>query len=113
MIKSSAKGFEYRLKTYESGYTEYICTSDTTQIYDNYKDAIKGSLKYQERSWRKGKAETYVIKIPVEIKANQKVDDIENGANPFDDAVQKEHTKTGNPDETGISSVSLCQRKSF
>lgn len=100
VIKSSAKGFEYRLKTYESGYTEYICTSDTTQIYDNYKDAIKGIAEISRKIMEERKAETYVIKIPVEIKANQKVDDIENGANPFDDAVQKEtYKETGNPDE--------------
>ena len=42
LIKSSAEGFEYRLKVYESGIKEYICTSDTTQVYDNYQDAVKG-----------------------------------------------------------------------
>lgn len=100
VIKSSAEGFEYRLKTYESGYTEYICTSDTTQIYDNYKAAIKGIAEISRKIMEERKAETYVIKIPVEIKADQKVDDIENGSNPFDDAVQKEtYKETGNPDE--------------
>ena len=28
VIKSSADGFEYRLRTYASGSTDYICTSD-------------------------------------------------------------------------------------
>ena len=100
VIKSSAEGFEYRLKTYQSGYKEYICTSDTTQVYDNYKDAIKGIAEISRKIMAERKAETYVIKISVEINADQKVEDIENGANPFDDDVQKEtYKETGNPEE--------------
>lgn len=100
VIKSSADGFEYRLRTYASGSTDYICTSDTTQVYDNYKDAIKGIADISRKILVERKVEEYSIRIPVEIKADQKIDDIENGANPFDDAVQKEtYKETGNPEE--------------
>ncbi len=102
VIKSSAEGFEYRLRTYASGSTDYICTSDTTQVYDNYKDAIKGIAEITKKIVIERKLDKYSISIPVEIKADQRVSDIDgdNGANPFNDAVQKEtYKETGNPDE--------------
>lgn len=100
VIKSSAEGFEYRLRTYASGSTDYICTSDTSQVYDNYKDAIKGIAEISRKIMVERKVEEYSIRIPVEIKADQKIDDIENGANPFNDAVKKEtYKETGNPEE--------------
>ena len=99
LIKSSADGFEYRLKVYESGIKEYICTSDTTQVYDNYQDAIKGLADISRKILTERKAESFSIKIPVEIKAEQKVSDIENGSNPFNDAVRDEtYKETGNPE---------------
>lgn len=97
VIKSSADGFEYR---YQSDTQEYLCTSDTTQVYDNYKDAIKGLADISRKILVERKAESFTIKIPVEIKANQKVTDIENGSNPFNDAVRDEtYKETGNPEE--------------
>lgn len=100
VIKSSAEGFEYRLRTYASGSTDYICTSDTTQVYDNYKDAIKGIAEISRKILVERKVEEYSIRIPVEIKADHKIDDIENGANLFDDEVQKEtYKETGSSDE--------------
>lgn len=102
VIKSSAEGFEYRLRTYASGSTDYICTSDKTQVYDNYKDAIKGIAEITKKIVIERKLDEYSISIPVEIKADQRVSDIDgdNGANPFNDAVQKEtYKETGNPDE--------------
>ena len=100
VIKSSADGFEYRLKVYESGIKEYICTSDTTQVYDNYQDAIKGLADISRKILTERKAEPFTVKIPVEIKADQKVDGIEKGSNPFNDAVHKEtYKETGNPNE--------------
>ena len=100
VIKSSAEGFEYRLKVYESGIKEYICTSNTTQVYDNYQDAIKGLADISRKILTERKAEPFTVKIPVEIKADQKVADIENGSNPFNDAVHKEtYKETGNPNE--------------
>lgn len=102
VIKSSADGFEYRLRTYASGSTDYICTSDTTQVYDNYKEAIKGIAEITKKIVIERKLDKYSINIPVEIKADQRVSDIDgdNGANPFNDAVQKEtYKETGNPDE--------------
>lgn len=100
LIKSSADGFEYRLKVYESGIKEYICTSDTTQVYDNYQDAIKGLADISRKILTERKAEPFTVKIPVEIKADKKVADIENGSNPFNDAVHKEtYKETGNPNE--------------
>ena len=102
VIKSSAEGFEYRLRTYASGSTDYICTSDTTQIYDNYKNAIKGIAEITKKIVIERKFDKYSISIPVKIKADQRVSDIDgdNGANPFNDAVQKEtYKETGNPDE--------------
>ena len=100
LIKSSADGFEYRLKVYESGIKEYICTSDTTQVYDNYQDAIKGLADISRKILTERKAEPFTVKIPVEIKADQKVDGIEKGSNPFNDAVHKEtYKETGNPNE--------------
>ena len=100
VIKSSADGFEYRLKVYESGIKEYICTSDTTQVYDNYQDAVKGLADISRKILTERKAEPFTVKIPVEIKADQKVDGIEKGSNPFNDAVHKEtYKETGNPNE--------------
>ena len=72
LIKSSADGFEYRLKVYESGIKEYICTSDTTQVYDNYQDAIKGLADISRKILTERKAEPFTVKIPVEIKADKK-----------------------------------------
>lgn len=102
VIKSSAEGFEYRLRTYASGSTDYICTSDTTQVYDNYKDAIKVIAEITKKIVIERKLDEYSISIPIEIKADQRVSDIDgdHGANPFNDAVQKEtYKETGNPDE--------------
>lgn len=97
VIKSSADGFEYR---YQSDTHEYLCTSDKTQVYDDYKDAIKGLADISRKILVERKVEPFIVKIPVEIKADQKVADIENVSNPFNDAVQKEtYKETGNPDE--------------
>lgn len=97
VIKSSADGFEYR---YKSDTHEYLCTSDKTQVYDDYKDAIKGLADISRKILVERKVEPFIVKIPVEIKADQKVADIENASNPFNDAVQKEtYKETGNPDE--------------
>lgn len=97
VIKSSADSFEYR---YQSDTHEYLCTSDKTQVYDDYKDAIKGLADISRKILVERKVEPFIVKIPVEIKADQKVADIENASNPFNDAVQKEtYKETGNPDE--------------
>ena len=97
VIKSSADGFEYR---YQSDTHEYLCTSDKTQVYDDYKDAIKGLADISRKILVERKVEPFIVKIPVEIKADQKIADIENASNPFNDAVQKEtYKETGNPDE--------------
>ena len=97
VIKSSADGFEYR---YQSDTHEYLCTSDKTQVYDDYKDAIKGLADISRKILVERKVEPFIVKIPVEIKADQKVADIENASNPFNDAVQKEtYKETWNPDE--------------
>ena len=97
VIKSSADGFEYR---YQSDTHEYLCTSDKTQVYDDYKDAIKGLADISRKILVERKVEPFIVKIPVEIKADQKVADIENASNPFNDAVQKEtYKETGTPDE--------------
>lgn len=110
VIKSSAEGFEYRLRTYASGSTDYICTSDTTQVYDNYKDAIKGIAEITKKIVIERKLDKYSISIPVEIKADQRVSDIDgdNGANPFNDAVQKETYK-----ETGFKIVSIFEMVTY
>lgn len=100
VIKSSADGFEYRLRT--SGTNDYICTSDIRQVYDNYQDAVKGLADISKKIVLERKMDQYSISIPVEIKADQKVSDIDGdkGANPFNDAVQKEfYRETGNPEE--------------
>lgn len=101
LIKSSADGFEYRLKVYESGIKEYICTSDTTQVYDNYQDAIKGLAEISRKIMVERKVEKYSIKIPVEIKSDQKIDEIDaHAANQFNDDVRNEtYKETGNPEE--------------
>ena len=101
VIKSSAEGFEYRLRTYASGSTDYICTSDTTQVYDDYKDAIKGIAEISRKILVERKAEKYSIRIPVEIKADQKIDEIDaHAANQFNDDVRDEtYKETGNPEE--------------
>lgn len=101
VIKSSAEGFEYRLRTYASGSTDYICTSDTSQIYDNYKDAIKGIAEISRKIMVERKVEKYSIKIPVEIKSDQKIDEIDaHAANQFNDDVRNEtYKETGNPEE--------------
>lgn len=95
VIKSSADGFEYRLRTYASGSTDYICTSDATQVYDNYKDAIKGIAEITKKIVIERKLDKYSISIPVEIKADQRVSDIDgdNGANPFMNAYKKRHIR--------------------
>ena len=101
VIKSSVEDFEYRLKTYASGLTDYICTSDTTQVYDNYKDAIKGIAEISRKIMVERKVEKYSIRIPVEIKADQKIDEIDaHAANQFNDDVRDEtYKETGNPEE--------------
>ena len=101
IIKSSAEGFEYRLRTYASGSTDYICTSDTSQVYDNYKDAIKGIAEISRKIMVERKVEKYSIKIPVEIKSDQKIDEIDaHAANQFNDDVRNEtYKETGNPEE--------------
>ena len=101
LIKSSADGFEYRLKVYESGIKEYICTSYTTQVYDNYQDAIKGLAEISRKIMVERKVEKYSIKIPVEIKSDQKIDEIDaHAANQFNDDVRNEtYKETGNPEE--------------
>lgn len=101
VIKSSADGFEYRLRTYASGSTDYICTSDTSQVYDNYKDAIKGIAEISRKIMVERKVEKYSIKIPVEIKSDQKIDEIDaHAANQFNDDVRNEtYKETGNPEE--------------
>lgn len=101
VIKSSAEGFEYRLRTYASGLTDYICTSDTSQVYDNYKDAIKGIAEISRKIMVERKVEKYSIKIPVEIKSDQKIDEIDaHAANQFNDDVRNEtYKETGNPEE--------------
>lgn len=101
VIKSSAEGFEYRLRTYASGSTDYICTSDTSQVYDNYKDAIKGIAEISRKIMVERKVEKYSIKIPVEIKSDQKIDEIDaHAANQFNDDVRNEtYKETGNPEE--------------
>ena len=70
VIKSSADGFEYR---YQSDTHEYLCTSDKTQVYDDYKDAIKGLADISRKILVERKVEPFIVKIPVEIKADQKV----------------------------------------
>lgn len=100
VIKSSVDDFEYRLRT--SGTNDYICTSDTRQVYDNYQEAIKAIADISKKIVLERKMDQYSISIPVEIKADQKVSDIDGdkGANPFNDAVQKEfYRETGNPEE--------------
>ena len=100
VIKSSVADFEYRLRT--SGTNDYICTSDTRQVYDNYQEAIKAIADISKKIVLERKMDQYSISIPVEIKADQKVSDIDGdkGANPFNDAVQKEfYRETGNPEE--------------
>lgn len=100
VIKSSVNDFEYRLRT--SGTNDYICTSDTRQVYDNYQEAIKAIADISKKIVLERKMDQYSISIPVEIKADQKVSDIDGdkGANPFNDAVQKEfYRETGNPEE--------------
>lgn len=100
VIKSSVDDFEYRLRT--SGTNDYICTSDTRQVYDNYQEAIKAIADISKKIVLERKMDQYSISIPVEIKADQKVSDIDEdkGANPFNDAVQKEfYRETGNPEE--------------
>lgn len=77
VIKSSADGFEYR---YQSDTHEYLCTSDKTQVYDDYKDAIKGLADISRKILVERKVEPFIVKIPVEIKADQKVADIENAS---------------------------------
>ncbi len=72
LIKSSADGFEYRLKVYESGIKEYICTSDTTQVYDNYQDAIKGLADISRKILTERKAEPFTVKIPVGDQSGSK-----------------------------------------
>ena len=102
VIKSSVDDFEYRLRT--SGTNDYICTSDTRQVYDNYQEAIKAIADISKKIVLERKMDQYSISIPVEIKADQKVSDIDGdkGANPFNDAVQKEfYRETGNP-EVGL-----------
>lgn len=101
VIKSSAEGFEYRLRTYASGSTDYICTSDTSQVYDNYKDAIKGIAEISRKIMVERKVEKYSIKIPVEIKSDQRIDEIDaHAANQFNDDVRNEtYKETGNPEE--------------
>ena len=100
VIKSSVDDFEYRLR--RSGTNDYICTSDTRQVYDNYQEAIKAIADISKKIVLERKMDQYSISIPVEIKADQKVSDIDGnkGANPFNDAVQKEfYRETGNPEE--------------
>ncbi|MFR1364253.1 MAG: transglutaminase domain-containing protein [Anaerostipes hadrus] len=100
VIKSSVDDFEYRLRT--SGTNDYICTSYTRQVYDNYQEAIKAIADISKKIVLERKMDQYSISIPVEIKADQKVSDIDGdkGANPFNDAVQKEfYRETGNPEE--------------
>ena len=101
VIKSSAESFEYRLRTYASGSTDYICTSDTSQVYDNYKDAIKGIAEISRKIMVERKVEKYSIKIPVEIKSDQRIDEIDaHAANQFNDDVRNEtYKETGNPEE--------------
>ena len=100
VIKSSVDDFEYRLR--RSGTNDYICTSDTRQVYDHYQEAIKAIADISKKIVLERKMDQYSISIPVEIKADQKVSDIDGnkGANPFNDAVQKEfYRETGNPEE--------------
>ena len=100
VIKSSVDDFEYRLR--RSGTNDYICTSDTRQVYDNYQEAIKAIADISKKIVLERKMDQYSISIPIEIKADQKVSDIDGnkGANPFNDAVQKEfYRETGNPEE--------------
>ena len=100
VIKSSVDDFEYRLR--RSGTNDYICTSDTRQVYDNYQEAIKAIADISKKIVLERKMDQYSISIPVEIKADQKVSDIDGNkrANPFNDAVHKEfYRETGNPEE--------------
>lgn len=95
-IQSSVEGFVYTEK--KNG--DYICSTSEVQKYNDYKAAIKGLAELSRKIITERKIQEYNVKIPVEIKADEPVDEIENGANPFNDAVRDEtYKETGNPDE--------------
>lgn len=95
-VQSSVEGFVYTEK--KNG--DYICSTSEVQKYNDYKAAIKGLAELSRKIITERKIQEYNVKIPVEIKADEPVDEIENGANPFNDAVRDEtYKETGNPDE--------------
>ena len=65
VIKSSVDGFEYRLKVYESGYKEYLCTTDETKVYTSYKEAVKGIADLCRSLIKEQKVKQFVLTIPM------------------------------------------------
>ena len=98
VIKSSVDGFEYRLKVYESGYKEYLCTTDETKVYTSYEEAVKGIADLCRSLIKEQKVKQFVLTIPMEIKCDSKIEQIENYS--VDREITNEiYKETGNPED--------------
>ena len=98
IVPSSVDGFEYHIKTYESGYKEYECTTRETQIYHSYEEAVKGIAELSRRLIKEQKVKLFILSIPVEIKCDSKIKQIEDFS--VDKEISKEIFKeTGNPED--------------
>lgn len=98
IVPSSVDGFEYHIKTYESGYKEYECTTKETQIYHSYEEAVKGIAEFSRRLIKEQKVKLFILSIPVEIKCDSKIKQIEDFS--VDKEISKEIFKeTGNPED--------------
>lgn len=95
-IPSKVNNFYY----YTDGYGMIHCTTDERIIYDSYDAAIKGIAEVSRKIYIERKYQTYGLEIPVEIKCERTDAISTNGAEEFEQSIQKETFKeTGNPDE--------------
>ena len=94
LADSSVDGFYYR----EDQHGNIECVTDKTYVYTSYDQMVKEIASMAKRIFLENKYARYDIDIPVEIKSDHTIEDIENGK--CDKDIHNEIYKdTGKPNE--------------
>ena len=94
LADSSVDGFYYR----EDQHGNIECVTDKTYVYTSYDQMVKESASMAKRIFLENKYARYDLDIPVEIKSDHTIEDIENGK--CDKDIHNEIYKdTGKPNE--------------
>ena len=94
LVDSSVDGFYYR----EDQYGNIECVTDKTCVYTSYDQMVKEIASIAKRIFLENKYARYDFDIPVEIKSDHTIEEIENGK--CDKDIRNEIYKdTGKPNE--------------